>query len=137
MLTTIFILILGGMANAGYLYWQYWHYKRSARPMVCPLDGKCEEVVDTVYGTTFGVKNEIWGFIFYFSLLGILGVYLFSPAFASIARFFILLSSAGAALFSTYLLFVQLFLLRKYCSWCILATFINYLLFIFEIAYFI
>lgn len=104
--------------------------------MVCPFDGKCEEVVDTVYGTTFGVKNEIWGLLYYFSLLGMIAVYLSSAEFATVVKSVIIISSAGAAVFSTYLLFVQLFLLRKRCSWCLLATFINYLIFVFELVYF-
>ncbi len=136
LLPALFITIFVGIANAGYLYWQYVQYKLTARPMLCPLDGKCEEVVGTVYGTTFGVKNEIWGLFYYFSLLGMITVYLFSAGLAPIAKLFILLSSGGAVLFSTYLLFIQFFLLRKYCSWCILAALINYLIFILVIAYF-
>lgn len=134
-LAALLLTIFAGIANAAYLYWQYRQYQLTARPMVCPLDGKCEEVVGTVYGTTFGVKNEIWGLLYYFSLLGMLGVFLFYTPFAPAARLLILVSSGGAVLFSTYLLFVQLFLLRKYCSWCILAAVINYLIFIFEIVY--
>lgn len=136
LLAALFITIFAGIANAVYLYWQFVQYKRTARPMVCPFDGKCEEVVDTVYGTTFGVKNEIWGLLYYFSLLGMIAVYLFSAEFAPVARLIIIISSVGAALFSTYLLFVQLFLLRKRCSWCLLASLINYLIFVFEIIYF-
>ncbi|MBI2640525.1 MAG: hypothetical protein HYW91_01405 [Candidatus Sungbacteria bacterium] len=134
-LTALFITIFAGIANAGYLYWQYRQYKLTVRPMVCPLDGKCEEVVGTVYGTTFGVKNEIWGFVYYLSLLGLIGVYLFSVSFVDVAKFLIIFSSAGAVIFSTYLLWVQLITLQKYCSWCILATLINYLIFVLEIAY--
>lgn len=136
LLVGLLIAIFAGIANAGYLYWQYLQYKSRARPMICPLDGKCEEVVDTVYGTTFGVKNEIWGLFYYFSLLGLVGAYFFFAALAPLAELLIFLSSGGAVIFSTYLLFVQLLLLRKRCSWCILATLINYLIFIFEIIYF-
>lgn len=136
LLSALVSTILAGIANAWYLYWQWRQYKLTARPMVCPLDGKCEEVVGTVYGTTFGVKNEIWGLLYYFSLLGMIGIFLFSVAYAPVARLLILFSSGGAVLFSTYLLFIQLFLLRKYCSWCLLAAFINYLIFVFEIIYF-
>lgn len=136
LLSALVITILAGIANAWFLYWQYLKYRSIARPMLCHLDGKCEEVVDTVYGTTFGVKNEIWGLLYYFSLLGMIAAYLLSAEFATAAKLVIIISSAGAAIFSTYLLFVQLFLLRKRCSWCLLATLINYLIFVFELIYF-
>lgn len=136
LLSALVITILAGIANAWYLYWQWRRYKLTARPMVCPLDGKCEEVVGTLYGTAFGVKNEILGLLYYFSLLGLLGIYLLNAPLASTARLLILLSSGFSILFSTYLLFIQLFLLRKYCSWCLLAALINYLIFVLEIIYF-
>lgn len=136
LLSALIITILAGIANAWYLYWQWRQYKLIARPMLCPLDGKCEEVVGTVYGTTLGVKNELWGLLYYFSLLGMIGIYLLYAPLAPTARLLILVSSGFSVLFSSYLLFIQLFLLRKYCSWCILAAFINYLIFVFEIIYF-
>lgn len=118
-------LIIVGIANAAYLYWQGVQRQKNGRPMVCLVGEECEKVVFSRFGTTLGVKNEIWGLIYYFALL-VLIVILFSfPQFSYHATAMILLSSAGAALFSIYLFFLQILVLRDYCSWCILATIIN------------
>lgn len=122
-------LIIVGIANAAYLYWQGVERQRSGRPMICPIGGECEKVVLSRFGTTWGVKNEIWGLIFYFALLFLIAVSLGFPQFSYQATVVILFSSAVAVLFSTYLFFLQILVLRDYCSWCILATIINYVIF--------
>lgn len=135
-LFSLWIVIFLGIVNAWYLYWQYKEHVRSGRAMVCPVGGKCEEVVASSYGTTLGVKNEISGLFYYFSLLALLLIFMFSEPWADAARILILVSSAGAVIFSTYLLYAQLLVLREYCSWCVAATVINYAIMALEILYF-
>lgn len=125
----LLILMLAGIANAAYLYWQGVQNQKNGRPMICPVGGKCEKVVFSRFGTTLGVKNEIWGLIYYFALFFFMAVLFGFPQFSYQATVLILFLSASATLFSTYLFFVQILILRDYCSWCILATIINYVIF--------
>lgn len=125
----LIVTIVLGIINASYLYWQGLRKQRHGLPMVCPVGGKCENVVFSRFGTTLGVKNEILGLFYYFSLLILVALMFFLPHLSGIAIGLLLLSSGFALVFSTYLLFVQILVLRDYCSWCILATFINYAIF--------
>lgn len=91
------------------------------------MGGKCEEVVETSYGTIFGVKNEIMGMVYYVVLFSLLFVYSwFVPEFRLLLLTFII--SSGAAGFSLYLLYVQTMVLKKFCSWCIAASLINFII---------
>jgi uncharacterized membrane protein len=131
----LFIFIVLGILNAGYLYWQEREHERRGRPMLCPLDGECEKVVFSRFGTTFGVKNEVWGLLYYFSLIPLLVFLVYYPPLAEFSLWGILILSSGAFLFSSYLFFVQLFIIRDLCSWCLLATAINYVILILELIY--
>ena len=120
------VIIILGIANAAYLYWQGLEKQSHGRPMVCLIGAECEKVVFSRFGTTLGIKNEIFGLFYYFSLLVLVAIIFFLPQFSGIVVGLLLFSSGVALIFSTYLLFLQILVLRDYCSWCILATFINY-----------
>ena len=129
----IVILLLLGILNASHLNWQYRKYKSVGRPMTCPIGGKSGEVVSAKYGMTFGVKNEIWGILYYVFSLVALAVFFYHPQFADIAKFTLIGAASGSVVFSTYLLYVQFVILREQCSWCIVASGINYLVFFGEL----
>ena len=133
----ILILPAVGFFNALWLYWQGREYRERGRPMVCPLNGHCEKVVFSEYGFTFGIKNELVGMAYYIALLA--GLYLFSfyPAFYPFLAFSFLTATALAALVSLYLIYIQFFILRMFCSWCILANAINIAIFVSNLVVFL
>ncbi len=89
--------------------------------MFCLIGGDCGAVVGSKYGRTFGIKNEITGMVYYFLLA-------FSQFFGQNPNIFITIGVSVALIFSFYLLFVQIVILRKFCSWCLIAIGINTLL---------
>jgi len=108
-----------GFCIAGYIYRS--QHKKTA--LVCPFDGKCDFVTKSKYATTFGISNTILGMLFY------AGVFLYySLAFAEMVFSstwiiaFIHLGVILAFCFSLYLLFVQAFVLRHWCSWCVFSA---------------
>ena len=127
------VLLAAGIVNAAYLHWQYLKYMSDARPMTCPLGGKCADVVASPYGTTWGVKNERWGLAYYFLIFILTFTYVWQPSLALFLKIAILSISGVAVIFSTYLVVIQFSVLRAYCSWCIAATVINYLIFASEL----
>lgn len=135
-LILLILVILAGIANAVYLYWQYRQRQLVGRAMVCPLGGKCEEVVGSRFGTTLGVKNELTGIAYYVALLVALGTFFAFPALRELLMYGIVAASLVSVLFSTYLFFAQILVLKEYCSWCIFATVINYAIFALELVYF-
>jgi len=103
------IVALAGIAVAGYLSWA--HYADSA--VVCVAGSSCEKVQESAYASIAGVPVALLGLLAYAAVLGLIvwdapGARL--PA-ASIALV--------GALFSGYLLVVQLFVIDAICAWCL------------------
>lgn len=98
------------------------HHKKQRRnePLVCPLQFKCNAVVHSPYAQFLGVSNEKLGMVFYgFVALSYLA-FLAMPALASGALDgWLLALTLGAFLFSLYLTFLQIFVLRELCSYCL------------------
>ncbi len=88
--------------------------------MVCPLHADCDAVIYSEYSRFFGIPVELLG-IFYYSTIAFTYIFLsFMPQFAIMSvKFAVLLLSATAFLFSLYLTFIQGFLLRQWCTWCL------------------
>lgn len=115
-----------GFINALFLYWQHVLWKQRGRKMFCLIGQGCAGVVDSEYGSAFGIQNEITGMVYYVCviLLALSGDMLYG------IRLLPVISGAATA-FSFYLLFIQTAILRKFCFWCMIAIIINFLLFSF------
>ena len=120
------ILALIGLADASYLLYK----KLKKEKLVCFFGQDCDKVSKSKYGYFFGIPNEVFGIGFYlftlglfvFSLLGvttILGISLLS---------LLLFAVVLASLASLYLLFIQAFILKQWCEWCVLSAFVNFLI---------
>ena len=120
------ILALIGLADASYLVYK----KLKKEKLVCFFGQDCDKVSKSKYGYFFGIPNEVFGIGFYlftlglfvFSLLGvttILGISLLS---------LLLFAVVLASLASLYLLFIQAFILKQWCEWCVLSAFVNFLI---------
>lgn len=135
LLTTLLILITAGFANAFFLYLQYLRYQKKGKKVICPIHGRCEKVLGSKFGKTFGIKNEVIGiFYYFFSFITIVAFSIFAPI--SKMTLFALIIASIATLFSAYLLYVQTFIIRHFCFWCIVASLLNFAIFILEIQYF-
>ncbi|OGY89967.1 MAG: hypothetical protein A2927_02725 [Candidatus Komeilibacteria bacterium RIFCSPLOWO2_01_FULL_45_10] len=132
----LFLLTALGLLNAAYLYWQHWQYQEKSRPMFCPIGGRCEEVVQSKYARTFGVSNDLGGILFYLVLAGLLALNQSTFNQEIIVKLMVL-AVFGGFVFSTYLLYVQFFILKKFCTWCLIANLINYAIFIIVLILFV
>lgn len=111
-------------AFAGFLLAFYIRHKKASQEvLVCPLDGKCEEVVHSEYSKFFGIPLEIIGMTYY-ALVGVsYAIFVVSPVFySSLAIFLIFGATIAAFLFSLYLTFIQAFVLKKWCTWCLVSA---------------
>ncbi len=124
--TSFLVLCVAGLFNA--LYLTYKHYQK--KPLLCPLDHKCEVVTESKWSELLGVRNEVLGVVFFGSLLlGMMGV-LFSPLYVNMLILFIRISCAASLLFSLFLVFVQFRIIKDYCFYCLLSALIVLLLFV-------
>ncbi|MCR4334211.1 MAG: vitamin K epoxide reductase family protein [Patescibacteria group bacterium] len=121
----------GGLGVTLYIY----HTKKNHRQLVCPIGSNCNAVITSRYSKFLGVPLEYWG-MFYYSIIFITYIILiFAPFLFS--KFFLsglVMFTATAFLFSLYLLFVQGFLLRQWCIWCLLSATLSIGIFIVSLA---
>jgi uncharacterized membrane protein len=133
-LVRVAILILGicGFVVARHIYK---HKNNNENPLVCPINFDCHGVVHSGYSKFFGIPLEILGMIYYalvsFSYLFLI----FIPAsLPSAVLNLSIIASCLAFIFSLYLIGVQIFVLKKGCSWCIVSAIISALIFTFTVA---
>ncbi len=105
--------------------------KKTGVKLVCHFGGgkqSCNEVVESEYGKTFGVPNEVAGMVYCVAVL-LLSLYLLnSPLDYTTFNVFLIISGI-AFIFSIYLIFIQAFVLKKFCEWCLATALINIFIF--------
>lgn len=121
MIESIVIVLLGfsGFFLALYLRWKKAH---KSEVFVCPLRGNCTEVIHSPYACFFGVPVEVIGALYY--LLIAIG-YALRVGFSNETLFLVIplfAASTIALIFSSYLTFVQVVMIRKLCTWCLLSA---------------
>ena len=100
--------------------------KRGKVKLACPREGGCDIVLHSTHSELFGVGNETWGLL-YFSLVGLLLATLvlyISTTMLHLALFF----TTGGILYSLYLVYIQVGILKKWCWWCVSVAGINFVL---------
>lgn len=115
------LLAILGILNAGFLNWQYRRYVKTGKKMYCLIGEDCTKVVGSKYGKHFGIKNEITGIGYYLLIL----LYWGWPIFDSLT----LVIAGISVIFSIYLLYLQAYVIKTFCSWCLIAIMLNFLIF--------
>lgn len=123
----IFVLLIVisflGFVNAGFLLWN--HYKK--KQLVCPLNDKCNIVTESKWSHIFGIRNDALGLVYYlFSILFIIYILFFNGSIKIIFIFMNLI----AVLFSSFLLYVQAKIIKRYCFYCSISAILNIIIFI-------
>lgn len=117
--TLIVFVSFGGFLLAFYIR----HKKGSSEKLVCPIGSDCNAVVHSEYSFFFGVPIELLGIFYYGLVAACYGIFLVVPHLASpFVLFAILAMTTSAFLFSLYLTFIQAFVLRQWCTWCLTSA---------------
>lgn len=121
MLESLSIIFIG---FGGFLLSLFLFHKkrRKSEPFVCPLHGRCSEVIHSGYARFLGVPVEILGLVYYAFVAFGHGLVLGFPESLSWLDLPLLIASSAAFLFSLYLTFIQIVSLRKLCTWCLLSA---------------
>ncbi|MDP6642136.1 MAG: vitamin K epoxide reductase family protein [Candidatus Nanoarchaeia archaeon] len=127
-IVSLIVLALLGIIDSGYL--TYKHFKREKK-LVCPIGDNCSDVVESDYGKTFGIKNEILGLIFYLSAF-VIGIYLLYDG-SLLIKNILLIGSGLGVLFSGFLTYIQAKILKNYCFYCLISAALTVLIFIVSI----
>jgi len=128
------IIILAGFIGLCISFLIYHHKKYKKEPLVCPLNFRCDEVVNSEYSKLFGIELEKIGITYYaLILITYLIFLLFSHPFLDYINYFNLAISGIAFVVSVYLLYIQTFILKKWCSWCLGSSILSIIIFFFAI----
>ncbi len=126
----LLVLALGGLADAAYLTHE--HYLNIIPP--CHINrfftilSDCGLVLHSKYAVLFGVPLALLGAIHYFILSSAIMAALFTKK--RIFKIWILIQSAGGALFSIYLMYLQFFVIKSICVYCTLSALVSFIIFI-------
>lgn len=115
----IVVFALCGLSLAVFI-----HYKKRLHvPLVCPIGHSCDPVVHSRYSRFMDVPVELLGVLYYALIVAAYSLSLMYPAlYEGTTALFLLGLSALAFLFSLYLTFVQAFMLREWCTWCLISA---------------
>lgn len=139
----IFVLSLGGLADALYFTFAYYGRIKKARwipEILCAREGSsCLTVVQTPYARVFGVPNSLLGIIYYLLLIagakenwsfGINQYVVFTSFAVPIGLAIVILLSAGTTVLGFYLIYALRRKLHVDCPLCYTAHAINAALFV-------
>lgn len=129
------IIIIAGLI--GLVISLYIHYKKSAhKVLVCPIGSTCDTVVHSEYSRFFGIPLEYLGIAYYFLIVVGYATFLTFPELKiSWMNVFTLTTSTAALLFSLYLTFIQAFILRQWCTWCLFSATMCGIIFVGAVAF--
>jgi len=124
MLILISKILVAILATSGFLLSRHiWHSKRKSAPLVCPLNGKCENVIHSRFSKLFGIPLEILGMAYYGLIAIFYLLYSFSPqTLPSYASYLIMSLTVTAFVFSVYLTLLQAVVIKSWCTWCLFSA---------------
>lgn len=116
----IIFLGFGGFLIAMYIR----HHKKNVQEaLICPLKANCDTVIHSDYSKFFGIPVEVLGMIYYAIITVSYGlVIIFPTLYIPIIASSLLALSLFAFLFSLYLTLVQAFVIKNWCTWCLISA---------------
>lgn len=115
-ITTIlyFFGVIGALDTLYLLY-----HKIMGTDVACPFFPKewCYKVQHSPQSKTFGIPNSLAGLVMYLAILGLTWQYASGGSFWSIQAVV-----TFGFLFSMYFTYVQAFVLKAFCTWCVISA---------------
>ena len=123
LIVILFLVALIGFADSSYLTLE--HYQGRIPP--CTTTANCDLVLTSSYSSIAGLPVALLGSIYYLLILIGLFAY-FESRNINILKSTLLFTVAGL-LASMVFVFIQVFLLRSYCQYCLLSALTSTILF--------
>lgn len=121
--TVIIQLIISLLGLAGFFLANYIRRQKShGEALVCPIGTSCTRVVNSEHSTLLGIRIELIGMVYYGLIAVLYAGMVFVPALATdwvVA--FVLGATVSAFVFSMYLTGLQAFVLKEWCTWCLIS----------------
>ena len=119
------ILTLLGLADAAYLS----AHALASTPLVCDIQGlsDCNVVAGSPYSRFLGIPLAVYGLAFYGSALVLIAYLRYRPS-RLITHALLTVASLGAAA-SLYFLYLQIWVIKALCVYCLASAVVSLLLF--------
>ena len=128
------VMIVCGIIGFGISAYIYRKKMNKNRHLVCPSGEGCDDVVESKYGQVFGTENSLLGMGYYGIIILIYAGFVASESFRHIYLVYTAkILTTGAFAFSSYLIGVQAFVLKKWCTWCVSSTILTTIIFILSV----
>lgn len=121
------LLSLVGLSDALYLTIKH----LSGQSVQCTVTTGCEEVLTSTYAMVAGYPLAVFGAAAYFAAFSLATLALFGYSFARQSLLYLV---ALMALVTLFLLYVQAFVLGKWCQFCLLSAGVTFCLLFIVIA---
>ncbi len=119
-------LSLMGIAISAYV----WHSQRFNKPITC-WTRDCDRVIRSPYSRLLGIHNSAIGFwLFFFIFLMTSLHHLGLEPWPHLTLLAVTLLSLIGTLVSLYLTYIQLFVLKGICNWCLTSALLILVIFI-------
>lgn len=123
---TFIALALGGIINSAWLAYQH----RKKKPLICPFDHDCSIVTESKWSNFLGVRNEMLGILFFVFMFGAAISFLINPALGVKMFLPVALLASGSVAYSIFLAYIQFFIIKDYCFYCLISALFTALLLI-------
>ena len=120
----LFTLAAIGISETMYLIKK----RKGHQEPVCFIGGSCQIVLESKYNKIFGVHNDILGLLFYVFLSVILGLIVIGVEPVEKWTLLSKISIFSAAFFSIYLVFLQKYVIKAWCFWCLMSAITTWLM---------
>ncbi len=119
------VILLGivGLVDSAYL--TYEHFQTNT--LGCPIFGGCNEVLRSQYSEILRIPTSLLGVIYYLTLIFVSILILFKKA--DLLKLLVLITFFGF-LFSMWLVYLQLFVIKNICAYCLFSALLSTLIFI-------
>lgn len=116
----VFIFSLLGLFISAFLLYEY----NTSGPIVCPIGGGCDTVRASQYSHFLGISIPILGVVFYLAMAALSVVHSHQLP-AKLLFKLKLLGAIGGVGFGVYLTFLEAFVIKAYCFWCVTSFIIS------------
>ena len=117
-LALLFTFAAIGLAEASYLVRKRIEEEQPS----CPIGTGCVKVLASKYNKTFLVHNDVLGVVFYVAMMTVTALYVLGLLETSTWAIATNALLAGAVFMSAYFVYLQKFVIRAWCFWCLMST---------------
>ncbi|MEK7182208.1 MAG: vitamin K epoxide reductase family protein [Patescibacteria group bacterium] len=109
------------------------HFKGG--PVVCLIVEGCDLVLNSQYSVILGIPVVILGFLYYFFIF-LFSIFSFIKRKEIILKYLSIFTVVGF-LMSIWFVYLQIFVIKAFCTYCMVSAFISIFLFIFGAIFFV